>query len=224
MDIPPQSLIKSISAWCVLAAALMCALILSLRMPIDAVSLQRSSQNMSQASIQAAISAVVKQGHVVKSLAQLVTMLQQEPWMQAVVIKRIWPHHLHIVLTEKQAIARWNGGVLDQSGHVFVPNHPYSLIELPMIHAQDDQIAAVMRLMRFFRESRTISHQELISVESLGAMGWQLVLSDGLLVFLPPDLRAEHLEKFKRALKWSKVQNPPIKKLDLRYARGFVSA
>ncbi len=57
-------------------------------------------------------------------LARLEARFAKLPWVQGVVMRRIWPDTLVVEIKERQAVARWGKqGLIDDTGAVFFPDH-----------------------------------------------------------------------------------------------------
>src|SRR5690606_36172382 len=56
------------------------------------------------------------------------------PWVAQIQVRRVWPDTLHLMVSEHQAIARWNeNGLVNTRGQVFYPDSgkmPEGLIQL----------------------------------------------------------------------------------------------
>lgn len=149
--------------------------------------------------------------------------LEENPWISAATVTRVWPDTLFLELEEELPIARWGPQYLvNQYGELFSPNNVEDFTNLPSLGGIAGEERVVMRQYRSL--SHILSNAELkltgLRLDTRG--GWVLSLSGGASIFAGRD---EVLEKVQRFADFYSHQRglglAQIKTVDLRYSNGL---
>jgi len=151
--------------------------------------------------------------------------LSQEPWIQTVSVKRIWPDQLHIHVKEKNAFARWDKSHLLSSQAEIFKADSEQFLKLPKItgyYGQTKDLLQKYRLMEQEFLTHGISINEMTE-DNKGAL--RLVLNNELKVNIGSE---NNDQKIKHLLAVYHKQIKPraihIKHIDFRYNNGFAIA
>jgi cell division protein FtsQ len=153
--------------------------------PLQNVKIITSGQYIPQDKIQAIIKNNTKGGFFSLDTKQLKDSLLNNPWIQDVSIRRIWPSSLAVKITEQQPLMRWGqNGILSVNGDVFFPDIKSIPQKLPEIDAPMSAKDNIMPLyMRFNELLKPLSlHIEKLVVTD--RLAWTVVLSNGISVNL----------------------------------------
>lgn len=146
--------------------------------------------------------------------------LEQLPWIKNVEIKRNWPNAIDVLVSERDAMAQWgNGGLLDNSGHIFngaadkrlpILSGPYGQHEV--VVAQYLSLIALLKPYGLTFDRLWLTKQN----------SWFGRLSNGTLVAMGEQNLASRLKRFMRFLPESQSRyGSDVEFADLRYANGF---
>jgi len=149
-------------------------------------------------------------------------LAQEEPWINAVHLKRRWPQGLEIEVREQVPIAKWGDkGLLNHQGDIFWPDNKQGLEHLPILNGPSTDTARVMEqyhsLSHFFKGSNTLMAG--LTLQARGA--WTLLLDNNIEVELGREQILARLRRFIELYKghlYAKADN--IERVDVRYTNG----
>ncbi len=150
--------------------------------------------------------------------------LLQEPWIDSVTVKRLWPDTLSVNFTTKKPVALMaNNDLLDQKGNIFNAGYvdPTSL-DLPFFigpAAQQKYLLQTYQSLYPLLSSLTLKIKLLQFIDQ---QCWYLRLSNGLSLYLSrtrPNLQLERFIKVYPDVIEGKVSM--VDYIDLRYAHGM---
>ena len=134
-------------------------------------------------------------------------------------IKRNWPNAIDVLVSERDAMARWKpGGLLDDSGELFNGAEDKRLPILDGPIGQHEVVAAQYLSLTQLLEPYEVSIDQLRLTTQ---RSWLGQLSNGTVVALGEKSIASRLERFIRFLPESQSRYKSLKFADLRYANGF---
>lgn len=151
--------------------------------------------------------------------------LAQQPWVEKVSVRRVWPDRLNVMINEKQAVARWDGENLLSDLAVIFKQDSKGFETLPKINGYKEQSADLLTRYRNLQSQFLplgLNIDEM-SEDSKGATS--LLLNEQLRVNLGSD---NNEEKIRHLLAVYQKQIQPesehIKYIDFRYSNGFAIA
>ena len=90
-------------------------------LPIERIQLSGSFKHLDIRAIERQLKPYLGTGFFAVDIQEIQYRLQQEPWIELVSVRRVWPRSLTISIREKQPYARWGKDMLLSSGgEVFV--------------------------------------------------------------------------------------------------------
>jgi cell division protein FtsQ len=157
-------------------------------------------------------------------MPELVSSLEQQPWVESASVARIWPNRIQISVTEHRPIMRWaDRGLLSESGQVIVApaNQDYSA--LPLVYSEQ---SSPVQLMNQFQVLATALDQVSLSIGELRQKpsgDWFARLRNGVPVELGgADLRG----KIQRIIRLWQGELADVRSsvagIDARYTNGLV--
>lgn len=173
--------------------------------------------------IQRALAESLEQPVSAVDLRRLRDQVLTLPWVAEARVERLWPSGLHVVVREREPLARWGSdGLLDRDGTIFVPRPSEIPTELPQLDGPRDQANEVLQRYHGLHESLRDSGMTLTGL-SLDVRGeWVGRLAPGMPV------------RFGRVDPLSKVavlggpvrrvitgRQSEVERIDLRYTNGF---
>jgi cell division protein FtsQ len=222
------------SVW-LLALILGCALVLSSPMwsrwlsgshfAVQQVQLQAPFRQVTEQQIGALLAPELKPGLFLLDLQQVRTRLLQNPWIENVEVRKLWPHALAVTVRERTAEARWgDAGLLSSAGEYFKVPGAAAMTSLPQLSGPTSKR---MEVLGFYRKAdaslRGLSlHMTRAHFSSRG--GLQAELSNGARVLIGRSDIDNRWERFVQALPTfisSSNSARTLKLVDLRYTNGM---
>lgn len=148
------------------------------------------------------------------------------PWVDSIMIRRVWPDTLVIQVAEKRALARWKeDALISDRGEIFQPSADSFPPGLVQLNGPDGSAMRVFKtLQRFETNAKNLAVKlNRITLDSRGS--WQVGLTDGLSVVLGKESVHKRFVKFVRMYERIKeTRQAAVDYVDMRYQNGFAVA
>lgn len=136
------------------------------------------------------------------------------PWVENVIVRRLWPQNIQIIVTPRKANALWqeNGTLqyIDPNGKKLGPADPAKAQNLPLIIGENAGAFSAQMFDEIAKRPQVASHvHALVRIDN---RRWNLRLKSGADILLPP-------ENFEQALDEIEKLQTEIKILDREFAR-----
>jgi len=165
-------------------------------------------------------------GFLSVDLNNLSQVLQDDPWVDEVSVRRQWPSTLKVEVQEEVPIARWDkAGFLNRLGEELTIADNSKLAALPVLRARYGTSREMMKEYQTMADLLIPTGLKLVELQrdSLGA--WRVDTASGIRLVLGRDQIGEKIRRF--ALVWKSGLNQQInsiKTIDLRYPNGLAVA
>ncbi|MDG6881707.1 cell division protein FtsQ [Phocoenobacter uteri] len=169
-------------------------------------------------------------GYFGQDIKQVEARLTQIPWVNKVLVRKLWPNKLSLTIFEHQPVALWNNNkLLSEQGVVFnLPFDRVNRVGFPVLYGPDSEGKKVLDAWWKIKQDLIVRNLVLKSVTIDKRGSWKISLSDGVELRLG---RGDWLPKIDRFVKiFPQIEIPDgkmISYVDLRYkygaAIGFVS-
>ena len=165
-------------------------------------------------------------GFLSVDLNNLSQVLQADPWVDEVSVRRQWPSTLKVEVQEEVPIARWGKeGFLNRLGEELTIADNSKLAALPVLRAKYGTSREMMKEYQTMADLLIPTGLKLVELQrdSLGA--WRVDTASGIRLVLGRDQIGEKIRRF--ALVWKSGLNQQInsiKTIDLRYPNGLAVA
>ncbi len=191
-------------------------------LPIKHVRIEGNFQHLSPQKMQSMVSAVIRGGFFNLNVMSIREAILREPWVNWVVVQRVWPDGLSVHVKEHTAAAHWNtDDLLNDSAQLFSPETAHSINGIPNLSGPINTQALVFRRYREINKAL----QPFVAVESLSLSerrAWQFQLQDGPLVILGRNDVDSRIDRFTGPVLTSLGDDlRRVKQIDLRYTNGF---
>jgi cell division protein FtsQ len=145
------------------------------------------------------------------------------PWVAQIQVRRVWPDTLHLMVSEHQAIARWNeNGLVNTRGQVFYPDSgkmPEGLIQLFGPEGNSELMARQMVTIQQTVETLGLRVKSLTMDER---RSWQVKFTDDMQLLLGRAASEQRLARFIRVFQGSlAIYREQIETVDMRYTNGL---
>ncbi len=136
------------------------------QIPVERVLFSGAVERVAKAQLQSLVNANLNAGFLSVDIERIRDPLEAQPWVFKAVVKRRWPSHLEIEVTEQIAIARWGeDAYLNHEGNVFRPDAYVPMPELPQLQGPEGSQLELMRHYQFMREQIQALGLELVSLK-----------------------------------------------------------
>lgn len=156
------------------------------------------------------------------NVLELKKILSQQPYLDEVIIKRIWPDTLQVTLVEQKLIARWNEDAALTSKNKIVKASYAKVSDLPQFLGPESQSSAMLNNFLIMRKILQPLNNKITELDVNSRYSWQLILSDGLKINLGRDNILERLQTLMTIFpKLKRIHGNKIDEIDTRHPHGI---
>ncbi len=194
-------------------------------LPIEQVKVNGHLQYLSAAQLKQQALQQAQGGFFNVNLQQIRKTLEQQPWVETVAVRRIWPNALGVMVVEKQAVAFWGRDqLLSTQAVLFKPSIMPTDLLLPRLIGPEGlhkNMFVELGRMQAWLLSTGLQIQKL----TLDARrSWTLIASN-IEIRLGRKQYNERLQRFAAVFKPRlQKQQQQIQHIDMRYSNGFAIA
>jgi len=194
-------------------------------LPIEQVEVNGHLQYLSAAQLKQQALQQAQGGFFSVDLQQVRESLEQQPWVETVAVRRIWPNALGVMVVEKQAVAFWGKDeLLSTQAVLFKPSIMPDNLLLPQLIGPEGlhkNMFIELGRMQAWLLSSGLQIQKL----TLDARrSWTLIASN-IEIRLGRKKYNERLQRFAEVFKPRlQKQQQLIQHIDMRYSNGFAIA
>jgi cell division protein FtsQ len=200
---------------------------------INEVQLEGDFVYTNRNALQAIVENNISGGYFTLDLEVLRNVLEQQPWIYAVHLRRQWPAGLRVTIYEQQPVAYWNEtGFINENGEVFTPEKKLVDLDLPHFFGPDGQHESVWKFMNVLYREMALLDYEIVSLSVDARQAWQLeIAADRAPETVPIKVRLGRYNTDKRLQRFVSIlpaladtvhlNHNEIDTIDLRYPNGF---
>ncbi len=192
--------------------------------PITKVNVEGGFKYVSPEDVQAAVMPFIGSGFFQLDVENIKHTLVEMPWVEAVMVRKIWPDTVFVHVKEQSVLARWgDDGLLNRSGKSFYPAIESIDISLPLLlgpKGSEKQVADQYKTTRTLLRDIDV---QLTRLAYTARGSWQLQFHDGQTVMLGREnvsQRMQRLASLYRELASSQA-NASLATIDMRYDTGI---
>jgi cell division protein FtsQ len=192
-------------------------------LPIRYVRIEGVFQYLDKSEIQTVLQPLVMTGFFDVDMQEIHSVVSTMPWVDTVIVKRVWPDSIDIKVHEKKPYARWgDSSLITEQGVIFTPKNIDQFKDRVLVIGPELQQIKVLEIMKGIKTALADHSMKLaeFSVNDRGA--WKIKLANELEILLG---RNDQLKKLQRFLKTLTVLNQEkflqIEIVDLRYPNGY---
>ncbi len=171
----------------------------------------------------------VTRSYVGQDLIEFKQLLERQPWVNEVAIRRSWPDRLQVKVREQRPVARWGEqGLVNEQGVIFSPADQFAkqyqaeFAALPQLSGPENRSLSLMAQYRDFNQLLRPLGISLTGLEMEARGAWTLQLSNGIRLIVG---RGQAIDKLKR---FGQVYGTVLKRyaerieqIDVRYTNGL---
>ncbi|PCH61184.1 MAG: hypothetical protein COC05_01810 [Gammaproteobacteria bacterium] len=192
--------------------------------PITKVNVEGGFQHVSPEDVRAAVMPFIGSGFFQLNVDSIKQTLGEMPWVDAVVVRKVWPDTVYVHIKEQRVLARWGeNGLLNRNGESFFPelntiDDSLSLLVGPK--GSEKQVADQYKTSAALLRDIDV---KLVSLDYTARGSWQLEFEGGQVVMLGREnigQRMQRLAGLYRELEKSQSESN-IVTVDMRYDTGI---
>lgn len=191
--------------------------------PFEHVKVVTSSNYVDATTLQNTVQKNLHGGFFSLDIDTLRTTLMAMPWVSKVSIRKVWPSHLIVNITEQHPIASWqNNAVINLNGQLFYP--PSSTIpkSLPALNGPDDTEQQVLGLFQALNTDLSLIGLTVKKLSLTQRLSWSVTLNNNLQVKLGRVNMQQRFKQFVQLYPKIIAQNAnQVVYVDLRYPDGI---
>ncbi len=192
-------------------------------LPIKHVRIKGALQNITKGEIEKVLDEHVINGFYNADIQQAQAAVKILPWVEDVLINRVWPDVINVTINEQTPQVRWGAGeLLSQSGQIFKPKQMKGFGDLALLDGPVGHETKMLNALNELNISLTRQGMALAEFQINERRAWRVKLQNGIVLDVG---RNQPLKKIQRFLKTvaliRKEQIADIAKVDLRYSNGY---
>ena len=165
----------------------------------------------------------IQKSFVRENLINIRDILEANPWVDQVFLRRQWPDKLYVNIVEQKPIARWGDtGFVNYRGELVKTDQPKTLSYLPRLEGVDKEADQLMRQYQLL--SQILANYDInITGLKKGTLGpWRIDLDNGWQLKVGRDELAKKVQQFMYLLATNQIEpRHQIAIVDLRYDNGI---
>jgi len=192
--------------------------------PIAKVNVEGGFQHVSPEDVRAAVMPFIGSGFFQLNVDSIKQTLGEMPWVDAVVVRKVWPDTIFVHVKEQRVLARWGeSGLLNRKGEVFFPALNTIDDSLPLLvgpEGSEKQVADQYKTSAALLRGVDV---KLTRLDYSARGSWQLEFEGGQVVMLGReniDQRMHRLANLYRDLE-DRQSESNLVTVDMRYDTGL---
>lgn len=192
-------------------------------LPVLHVTVEGDLKQTDRQQLQQVVKPYVTGSFIDVDVAGLRLAAKQIPWVDQIQVRRVWPDTLHLIVTEHQAIARWNDdGLVNNRGEVFYPetaSFPEGLVQL---HGPKGTSEMMARRLVVMQRDLNALELRIRSLQMDERRSWGMTFTNDLQLQLGRADSESRLQRFIRVFGGQlAVYREQIATIDMRYTNGL---
>lgn len=192
-------------------------------LPVLHVTVEGDLKHTDRQQLQQVVKPYVTGSFIEVDVAGLRLAAQEIPWIDQIQVRRVWPDTLHLMVTEHQAIARWNeDGLVNNRGQVFYPDSSSFPEGLVQLHGPDGSSEIMARRLVAMQQDLNALELRIRSLTMDKRRSWGMTFTNDLTLELGRADSEARLQRFIRVFGGQlAVYREQIATIDMRYTNGL---
>ena len=149
-------------------------------LPVNDVQVIGELKFLNKQAIEETVKRSVSGGYFTVDLTAVRDLLQYQPWVRDVSLRRVWPAGITVTIEEQVPVAYWNDdGYINETGEIFKPAMVNTSLNLPRLSGPDGQHDNVWKFMNQLYQEMALLDYEVTRLSLDDRRAWQLVISAG---------------------------------------------
>lgn len=147
-------------------------------LPVEDVQVVGELKFLNKKAIEETVMRSVSGGYFTVDLTAVRDLLQYQPWVRNVSLRRVWPASITVTIEEQVPVAYWNDdGYINEAGEVFKPATVNTTLNLPKLSGPEGQHDNVWKFMNQLYQEMALLDYEVTRLSLDDRRAWQLVIS-----------------------------------------------
>lgn len=147
-------------------------------LPVEDVQVVGELKFLDKKAIEDTVRKNVRGGYFTVDLKSVRDLLQYQPWVRNVSLRRKWPASITVSIEEQVPVAYWNeDGYINETGEVFKPSVVSKALNLPRLSGPEGQHDNVWMFMNQLYQEMALLDYEVVKLNLDDRRAWQLVIS-----------------------------------------------
>ena len=190
--------------------------------PIRYVRVGGEFQYIKKEEIKQKISPLLNSGYFSVDLPAIQQAIMGLPWIDKVLVQRVWPNRLELKVYEQTPIVRWRDNeLLNARSEIFKPINIAGFKNLPILNTPDGLQEEYLLTMQDMSQALLEHDLELAEFRVNKRLTWFVSLKNGMQIQLG---RTEPLQKFMQLMNTLSMLGKKVNKIayiDMRYPNGY---
>ena len=195
----------------------------AIRLPVKSVAIEGDFTKVSRDQIELIVRDSLSKDFLKVELKEIKKKIEEDPWVEFVNVKRIWPDKIELSVNEEKPIARWgDSGFINQHGTLIDVKLDKELDQLPLFYGSNKQIEEITQW--YMVAGDILSNYDLnISGLKINEQGdWELAIDNSIQIIMGAEDKQSKLEQFLIVYTQKlKADVTKIAVVDLRYEAGL---
>jgi len=147
-------------------------------LPVEDVQVVGELKFLNKEAIEETVKRSISGGYFTVDLTAVRDLLQYQPWVRSVSLRRVWPASITVTIEEQVPVAYWNDdGYINEAGKVFKPAALNTTLNLPKLSGPEGQHDNVWKFMNQLYQEMALLDYEVTRLKLDDRRAWQLVIS-----------------------------------------------
>ena len=190
--------------------------------PIKVVRIEGNLHYLDKLELERTLAPLVSGGFFSIDASALHQAVNTNPWVEALVIRRVWPDTVALRVRERLPVARWNRAyLLDRNGYRFRVKQQHKFHSLPMLEGPKGQHMAAWQVWRKIDQALQPIALKVHRLSMTSRQASDVELNNGLLMRLGVSQLDERLARFVKMYPAIAAHRQKMRTVDLRYSNGL---
>ncbi|MCG8324408.1 MAG: cell division protein FtsQ/DivIB [Thiotrichales bacterium] len=192
-------------------------------LPIKYVRITGDFRHLQPEQLQTLVSSEVRGGFFNVNVGTIRDILLRDPWIEDVMVQRVWPETLRVLVTEHVPLARWGAdSLLNTRGERFTPDQDSIPPTLPVLRGPDGSEPVLLRRFRELSQRLQPLGLQITELEQDPRRSWRFVVNAGFSVVLGRKEFAQRIDRFAQTVPQAlRGRIGQVDEIDMRYTNGF---
>ena len=195
-------------------------------LPVQTVKVTGYYQHINERQLEDMLVGYMAKGFLWVDIDGIKNTIESLPWVDQVIVKRVWPETIVIEITEQVPVAWWGTkGLLNNKGTIFKPEGAVEVKDLPVLNGPAAQQKFVMENYHLMNRILRLAGLKIQSLHLLERLAWEVSLDNGIHLKLGQNWSIKQLSQFLWI--YTNILSKDTRKIqsiDLRYSYGLAVA
>ena len=192
-------------------------------LPIKHVRIKGAFQYIAKDKIKKVLDEHMINGFYNADIQQIQVVVKTLPWVEKVVVNRVWPDVINVTIEEQTPVVRWgNEALLNNKGEIFKPDQINDFNGLPLLNGPIGYETKMLDAFNQLTVSLIDQGMELAEFQVNERRAWKIKLQNKIILNVGRNQPLKKIQRFLNTVSLlGKLQIAEIAVVDLRYSNGY---